>query len=318
MAIKSLSTATSSAEAEELVTAVREFNRFYTNVLGLLQEGLLETPYSLTEARVIFELAGHDHSDATELRRVLDIDTGYLSRILARLEAGKLISRQRSPDDGRRLEIGLTEQGKAAFQMLDKRSSSQVSDLLGRLSSADQRRLTSAMANVREIIGGQPRPAGYVLRAPLPGDLGWVISQHGAVYADEYRWDASFEALVARIVADYAEHHDPQREAAWIAEVNSEPAGCVFCVRKTATAAQLRLLLVNPAARGMGIGGRLVAECTSFARRAGYAELVLWTNDILTAARHVYERAGFLLVAENPHHSFGHDLVGQTWRLSLT
>ncbi len=318
MAIKSLSTATSSAGAEELVTAVREFNRFYTNVLGLLQEGLLETPYSLTEARVIFELAGHDHSDATELRRVLDIDTGYLSRILARLEAGKLISRQRSPDDGRRLEIGLTEQGKAAFQMLDKRSSSQVSDLLGRLSSADQRRLTSAMANVREIIGGQPRPVGYVLRAPLPGDLGWVISQHGAVYADEYRWDASFEALVARIVADYAERHDPQREAAWIAEVTGEPAGCVFCVRKSATAEQLRLLLVNPAARGMGIGGRLVAECTSFARRAGYAELVLWTNDILTAARHVYERAGFLLVAENPHHSFGHNLVGQTWRLSLT
>jgi DNA-binding MarR family transcriptional regulator/GNAT superfamily N-acetyltransferase len=300
------------------VTAVRAFNRFYTNVIGLLQEGLLATPYSLTEARVIFELASRDHADATELRRVLDIDAGYLSRILGKLEAGQLISRQRSAGDGRRLEIGLTEQGRAAFRMLDMRSASQISELLERLSSADQRRLTAAMATVREVIEGTPRPVGYVLRAPLPGDLGWVVRQHGAVYADEYRWDGSFEALVARIVADYAEQHDAQREAAWIAEVNGEPAGCVFCVRKSDNTGQLRLLLVDPAARGMGIGARLVAECISFARRAGYAELMLWTNDVLAAARRIYEQAGFRLEEEERHRSFGQDLVGQTWRLPLT
>jgi DNA-binding MarR family transcriptional regulator/GNAT superfamily N-acetyltransferase len=300
------------------VTAVRAFNRFYTNVIGLLQEGLLATPYSLTEARVIFELASREHADATELCRVLDIDAGYLSRVLGRLEAGQLISRQRSAGDGRRLEIGLTGQGRAAFRMLDMRSASQISELLERLSSVDQRRLTAAMATVREVIEGTPRPAGYVLRAPLPGDLGWVIQQHGAVYADEYRWDGSFEALVARIVADYAEQHDAQREAAWIAEVNGEPAGCVFCVRTSDVTGQLRLLLVDPAARGMGIGARLVAECVSFARRAGYAELMLWTNDILAAARGIYEQAGFRLENEERHRSFGHDLVGQTWRLPLT
>jgi DNA-binding MarR family transcriptional regulator/GNAT superfamily N-acetyltransferase len=297
---------------------VRAFNRFYTNVIGLLQEGLLATPYSLTEARVIFELASRDHADATELCRVLDIDAGYLSRVLGRLEAGQLISRQRSAGDGRRLEIGLTEQGRAAFRMLDMRSASQISDLLERISSSDQRRLTAAMATVREVIEGTPRRAGYVLRAPLPGDLGWVIQKHGAVYADEYRWDGSFEALVARIVADYAEQHDAQREAAWIAEVNGEPAGCVFCVRKSDATGQLRLLLVDPAARGMGIGARLVAECVTFARRAGYAELMLWTNDVLAAARRIYEQAGFRLENEERHRSFGHDLVGQTWRLPLT
>ena len=198
------------------------------------------------------------------------------------------------------------------------RSAGQISELLERLSSADQRRLTAAMATVREVIEGTPRPAGYVLRAPLPGDLGWVIQKHGAVYADEYRWDGSFEALVARIVADYAEQHDAQREAAWIAEVDGAPAGCVFCVRKSDTTGQLRLLLVDPAARGMGIGARLVAECVSFARRAGYAELMLWTNDVLAAARRIYEQAGFRLEEEERHRSFGHDLVGQTWRLPLT
>jgi len=309
------------------VAAVRAFNRFYTNVIGLLQEGLLATPYSLTEARVIFELAGRDHADATALRRMLDIDAGYLSRVLARLEAAQILSRHRSAGDGRRLEIGLTEQGHAAFRMLDMRSASQVSELLERLSGADQRRLTSAMATVREIIEGTPRPAGYVLRAPLPGDLGWVIRQHGALYADEYRWDSTFESLVASIVAGYAARqdaarhgtgqHGAAREAAWIAEVNGEPAGCVFCMRKSDTTGQLRLLLVDPAARGMGIGARLVAECVSFARRAGYSELVLWTNDVLVAARRIYEQAGFRLEEEERHRSFGHDLVGQTWRLPL-
>src|ERR1035437_7953338 len=308
MSTNSLLQATTNSE--DHVTVVRAFNRFYTNVIGLLQEGLLATPYSLTEARVIFELAGRDHADAAELRRVLDIDAGYLSRVLARLEGGQLISRQRSAGDGRRLAIGLTEQGQAAFRMLDMRSASQISELLDRLSCAAQRRLTSAMATVREIIEDTPRPAGYVLRAPLPGDLGWVIRQHGAVYADEYRWDSSFESLVARIVADYAERqdtarrgaeqhgaeqHGAAREAAWIAEVNGEPAGCVFCMRKSDTTRQLRLLLDDPAPRGMGVGARLVAEGVSFARPGGGAELGLWANHHLVAARRLYEQAGFLL-----------------------
>ena len=304
-------------DAVDRVAAVREFNRFYTNVLGLLQEGLLETPYSLTEARVIFELAAAGQADATELRRSLDIDAGYLSRVLARFEGSGLISRQRSAADGRRQMIALTESGQAAFLMLDRRSSDQIGELLGQLPEAGQRRLAAAMATVRGILEGPPRPAGYVLRAPLPGDLGWVVRQHGAVYADEYQWDASFEALVARIVADYAECRDPRREAVWIAEVNGEPAGCVFCMRKSETTGQLRLLLVDPAARGLGIGARLVGECISFARRVGYDELVLWTNAVLTAARRIYETAGFVLVESERHHSFGHDLVGQTWRLAL-
>jgi len=310
--------AINSGGIDDRVAAVRSFNRFYTNVIGLLQEGLLQTSYSLTEARVIFELAGRRHADATELGRILDIDAGYLSRVLGKLEAGQLISRQRSPDDGRRLSIGLTKQGQSAFRMLDMRSVSQIRELLERLSGADQRRLTSAMVTVREVIEGPPRPAGFVLRAPLPGDLGWVVRQHGAVYADEYRWGGSFEALVARIVADYAERHDPGREAAWIAEVSGEPAGSVFCVRKSDSTGQLRLLFVDPAARGLGIGARLVAECVGFARRAGYSELVLWTHDVLVAARRIYERAGFRLEGEERHRSFGPEVVGQTWRLSLT
>ena len=317
MSTTSLLQTTIAGEAEDRIATVREFNRFYTNVLGLLQEGLVQTPYSLAEARVIFELAAAGQSDATELRRSLDIDAGYLSRVLARLEASGLISRRQSVADGRRQVIMLTEPGLAAFRMLDGRSSGQIADLLSHIPDAGQRRLTSAMATVREVLEGRPRPAGYVLRAPRPGDLGWVIRQHGAVYADEYRWDASFEALVARIVADYAERHDPRREAAWIAEVNGEPAGCVFCVRKSDTTGQLRLLLVDPAARGLGIGARLVDECITFARGAGYDDLVLWTNDVLTAARRVYQKAGFELVHLERHHGFGHDLTSQTWRLAL-
>jgi len=300
-----------------VVAAIREFNRFYTNVIGLLREGLLDTPYSLTEARVIFELARWDQAEVAKLRRSLDIDAGYLSRILARFEADGLITRQRSPADGRQQVIALAGPGRAAFQMLDGRSADQVSALLSGLSRADQRRLTSAMATIREIIDGTPRPALFVLRAPRPGDLGWVVHRHGALYAQEYSWDDTFEALVARIVADYSHDHDQEREAAWIAEAEGEQVGCVFCVRESDTTAQLRLLLVEPRVRGMGVGGRLVAECIGFARRAGYAEIMLWTNDVLTAARRIYEQAGFLMVNAEKHHSFGHDLVGETWRLAL-
>jgi DNA-binding MarR family transcriptional regulator/GNAT superfamily N-acetyltransferase len=310
-----------SATIEERVAAVRRFSRFYTNVLGLLQEGLLETPYSLTETRVMFELAAvGEPMDTSDLRRRLNIDPGYLSRVLAQLQKAGLIARQQSPTDGRRQLVGLTEAGRGVFRDLDQRSSDQVSELLSRLPESRQRDLTRAMSLVQNILDDSPgdRPAAYVLRSPGPGDLGWVVRQHGLLYAGEYHFDAEFEALVARIVADYANDHDPRREAAWIAEVNGEPAGSVFCVREDDRTARLRLLLVDPAARGLGIGARLVAECVSFARRAGYAEIVLWTNDILTAALHVYQAAGFQLVEEERHQSYGHELTGQTWRLALS
>jgi DNA-binding MarR family transcriptional regulator/GNAT superfamily N-acetyltransferase len=300
------------------VAAVREFSRFYTGMLGLLREGLLDTPYSLTEARVIFELAGADHTEVAELRRVLNIDPGYLSRLLARFEADGLVARRRSSADGRRQVIGLTGQGRAAFQLLDNRSAGQIAALLSGRSEEDQQRLTDAMACVRQVLDGSQRRAPAVrLREPAPGDLGWVVQAHGALYAAEYGWDTTFEALVARVVADYAAGHDPRRERAWIAEVDGRPAGCVLCVRKDQATAQLRLLLVEPAARGLGIGGQLVRECISFARAAGYSQLVLWTNDVLTAARRIYQRAGFQLADSQQHRSFGHDLVGQDWRLAI-
>jgi DNA-binding MarR family transcriptional regulator/GNAT superfamily N-acetyltransferase len=299
------------------IEAVREFNRFYTNVLGLLREGLLDTPYSLTEARVIFELARADEFEVSRLRRLLDIDAGYLSRLLSRFEADGLVARTRSPADARRQVISLTGAGRAVFAKLDARSAGQIRSLLAGLPVDSRQRLTAAMTSVREILDPTGRPAVFVLRPPQPGDLGWVVARHGTLYTGEYGWDTSFEALVARIVADFAARGDSRREAAWIADLGGEPAGCVFCLRKTDTTAQLRLLLVEPHARGLGVGARLVAECVCFARRAGYSEMTLWTNDVLHAARRIYQRAGFRLVGSAPHHSFGHDLVGQDWLLPL-
>ncbi len=303
------------------VQAVREFNRVYTNLIGLLRGGYLDSPYSLTEARVLFELAqtgpaGHSESEISALRRSVDIDAGYLSRILARFEADGLITRRRSDADARRRVITLTSAGEHAFRGLDQRSAEQISTLLDQLTEAEQQRLTAAMTTIKEITGPRDRPAAFVLRSPRSGDLGWVVQRNGALYAQEYGWDASYEALVARIVADYAGRADP-REAGWIAELDGTPVGCVFCMRKDDHTAQLRLLLVEPAARGMGLGERLAAECLAFARQAGYPEIVLWTNDVLSAARRIYQRLGFELVDSEPHHSFGHDLVGQNWRLSL-
>ncbi len=299
------------------VAAVREFTRFYTRLLGLLREGLLDTPYSMTEARIIFELARQDEAEVAEMRRWLDLDAGYLSRILTRFEADGLVRRSRSPGDGRRQVIALTQTGRAVFGRLDALSSEQIRGLLGPIPPGRRDRLTAAMAGIREILSGTPGANTVVLRPPVPGDLGWVVQRNGALYAAEYGWDDTYEALVARIVADYAGRADAAGEAAWIAEVAGERAGCVFCMRKDDRTAQLRLLLVEPSARGMGIGGRLVDECLAFARRAGYREIVLWTNDVLHAARRIYQRAGFELIASQPHHSFGHDLVGQDWRLAL-
>jgi DNA-binding MarR family transcriptional regulator/GNAT superfamily N-acetyltransferase len=303
--------------SEDRVNAVRAFSRFYTNLIGLLREGLLRSPYSLTEARVIFELAQRRSTDLAELRRRVDIDAGYLSRILARFETDGLATRERSKADGRRQIIRLTAQGWAAFKMLDARSTEQIRALLSRLTDEEQRRLIGAMKIIEEIVERSPRPEPYLLRPLGPGDFGWVVHRHGVLYAEEYGWDESFEGLVARIVGDYVDHRDPRRENAWIAEVDGEPVGCVFCVKKEERTAQLRLLLVDPRARGMGIGSRLVEECMRFARRAGYEQMLLWTNDVLEDARRIYERAGFTLVEEERHHSFGHDLVGQNWSRAL-
>ena len=295
------------------VGAVRAFNRFYTNVLGLLREGLLETPYSLTEARVIFELAQRDQVDAADLRRSLQIDPGYLSRLLGRFESDGLVSRKRSPSDGRRQVVRLTRHGRAVFETLDSRSAAEVGKLLAGLGEDEQRRLLEGMMAVRQVLEGAPHREPVVLRPPQPGDYGWVVQRHGAIYAEEYGWDESFEALVARIVADFVDRRNSRRESAWIAEVDGERAGCIFCVEKEQKVAQLRLLLVEPRFRGSGIGSRLVRECMRFAKRSGYEQMMLWTNDVLVDARRIYERAGFNLVEEERHHSFGHELVGQNW-----
>ncbi len=302
---------------ETAVAAVREFNRFYTNVIGLLRGKYLDTPYSLTEARLLFELGQRDASEVTDLRRAVDIDAGYLSRILGRFEDDGLITRQRSAADGRRQVIRLTGAGRAAVAGLDARSAGQTRDMLAAVREEDRRSLLDAMRVITGVLTRSPQPRGYLLRAPRPGDLGWVVQRNGAMYAEEFGWDASFEALVARIVADYSDRRDPESEAAWIAEVDGTPAGCVFCVRENATTARLRLLLVEPWARGLGIGSRLVEEVLRFARGAGYSAVTLWTNDVLADARRIYERAGFTLDNESPHHSFSQDLVGQDWSRRL-
>jgi DNA-binding MarR family transcriptional regulator/GNAT superfamily N-acetyltransferase len=302
---------------EERAAALRAFNRFYTPVMGLLGRGLLRTPYSLTEARVLYELGQVPEADVADLRRALGLDRGHLSRMLGRFERAGVVARRRSADDGRRQVVALTAKGRSAFETLDSRSAAEAAALLAALDESGQRRVISAMGTIASELGADPATRTVVIRDLRPGDLGWVIGRHGELYAREYGWDASFEALVARIAADFAESHDPARERAWIAEVDGVPAGCILCVRRDDETAQLRLLLVEPRARGLGIGGRLVAGCVEFARSAGYGEIILWTQDCLDAARRIYQRAGFELVREAAHTSFGHDLVEQYWSLRL-
>lgn len=309
---------TTDLELEEQVDAVRRFNRFYTPLIGLLQEGYLDSPFSLTQVRVLYELAHRDGTTAAELARALSLDRGYLSRMLRGFTEVGLVEQQPSPEDRRRRILSLTEYGRSVFDPLDRRSHDDVVALLRGLSAESRRRLVVAMDAIEEILGeGTALPVPYVLRPPRPGDLGWVVQRHGATYADEYGWDETFEGLVAEIVAGFARHHDPKRERCWIAEVDGENVGSVFCVRRSDDVAQLRLLLVEPRARGLGIGRRLVEECIAFGRLARYRTLMLWTNDVLGAARRIYEDTGFQLVEEERHHSFGHDLVGQNWELTL-
>jgi DNA-binding MarR family transcriptional regulator/GNAT superfamily N-acetyltransferase len=308
---------TTSDGGDSAVAAVRAFNRFYTNMIGLLRGKYLGTPYSLTEARLLFELAQRDATEVAELRRTVDIDAGYMSRILSRFCSDGLITRERSAADARRQVIRLTDSGRSAVAGLDAVSARQTGGMLAAVREDDRRRLLDAMHVITDVLSESPPPRGYLLREPRPGDMGWVVQRNGAAYAEEFGWDSSYEALVARIVADYVDRREPGAEAAWIAEVDGTPAGCVFCVRENATTARLRLLLVEPWARGLGIGARLVDEVLRFARRAGYSSITLWTNDVLADARRIYERAGFTLDNENRHHSFGHDLVGQNWSRRL-
>jgi DNA-binding MarR family transcriptional regulator/GNAT superfamily N-acetyltransferase len=300
------------------VDAVRGFNRFYTRKIGVLQEGLLESPFSLAEARVVYELAQRLAPTASELCRDLGLDAGYLSRILRRFEKSGLVTRTISATDGRQQLLALTQAGREAFAALDAGSRADVSALLRELALPDQARLVAAMLGIERLLGGgRPADARYLLRPHRPGDMGWVVQSHGALYAEEYHWDQRFEALVADIVAKFIRRYDAARERCWIAERDGEPVGSIFLVRQSAAVAKLRLLLVDPRARGLGIGAGLVAECVRFAKLAGYRKLTLWTQSILTAARQIYQASGFRRVREEPHHSFGHDLVGEYWELKL-
>ncbi|MEE9210893.1 MAG: helix-turn-helix domain-containing GNAT family N-acetyltransferase [Kiloniellales bacterium] len=302
----------------ERVEAVRRFNRFYTKRIGVLHEGLLGSPFSLAEARVLYELASHGQTTATQLRQELGLDGGYLSRILRRFDRAGLVDGKRSKTDGRQRLLRLTEPGQEAFAALDSRSRNENGAMLGELPRADQRRLVAAMRVVEDILGAKSHQrVPYLIRPHQPGDMGWIVHRHGLLYAEEYGWDETFEALVARIVADFLDSFDPKAERCWIAEKDGAIVACVFLVKRSKRVARLRLLLVEPKARGLGIGARLVDECVRFARRAGYRKITLWTNSVLVTARHLYENAGFTLVEEQPHHSFGQDLMGQTWELDL-
>jgi DNA-binding MarR family transcriptional regulator/N-acetylglutamate synthase-like GNAT family acetyltransferase len=300
------------------VESVRCFNRFYTRQIGVLNEHLLRSPFSLAEGRIIYELAQREKATATELGGELGLDAGYLSRLLADFKKRGLIARKPSEADGRQSLIRLTEKGQKSFAQLNGQSHNQIEAMLGRLSPSDQTRLIEAMRTIEGLLGAQPeQKVPYIIRPHQPGDMGWVAHRHGVLYNEEYGWDEQFEALVSEIVARFIQNYDPKRERCWIAERNGEIAGSVFLVKKSKTVAQLRLLLVEPSARGMGIGKRLVDECVRFARQTGYKKIILWTQSVLGAARHIYEGAGFQLIHDGPHHSFGHDLVEQTWELKL-
>lgn len=300
------------------VATVRRFSRFYTRRIGALDRGFLDSEYSLTEVRVLFELRHHGSTTASAISDELGLDEAYLSRLLRQFEKRGLLTRTRSSADRRQAILRLTAKGRRVFDALDARQHAAVTEMIAPLPHGTRREVVRSMARIEELLDAAPaRQTSYTLRDLRPGDIGWVVHRHGALYHEEYGWDESFEALVAEIVADFVKHRDAERERCWIAEVGGEIVGSIFCVKKSNTVAKLRLLYVEPTAREMGIGTRLVDECIRFARGAGYRRLILWTQSVLGGARRVYERAGFKLVAEEAHHSFGADLVAQTWELNL-
>lgn len=304
----------------ESVNAVRAFNRFYTRRIGVLQERPFESPFSLTEVRILYEIAHCKDVTAAFLCKQLGLDAGYVSRTLRRLEERRLIQRATSISDARQSVVGLTRLGQQTFAALDAKSSSDVGDLLNSVPPTEQPRLVGAMRTIQRLLGDDRERqdgAPYLLRPHQPGDMGWVAHRHGVIYAREYGYDERFEGLVAKIVAEFIEHFDPKYERCWIAERDGDIVGSVFLVKEAAVAAKLRLLYVEPAARGLGIGKRLVEECLRFARQARYKTVHLWTQSELTAARQIYQKAGFQLVRQDPHHNWGRDLVSETWEITL-
>ena len=301
------------------VDAIRRFNRFYTRQIGVLREGLLDSPFSLAEARVLYELAHRERPTAGEIREALGLDAGYLSRILRRFSDRGLIRRETSASDARQRHLSLTKKGRATQAKLDQRSSEEVDVMLRAVPGSARQRLTEAMGTIAEVLGAptDTSAATVSLRPHRPGDMGWVVHRHGVLYAQEYGWDERFEALVAGVVAKFIEHFDPERERCWIAEREGEIVGSVFLVAKSKKTAKLRLLYVEPSARGLGIGKRLVSECVQFARDCGYRKLMLWTQSSLVAARGIYQQVGFTLVREEVHRSFGPELVAEVWELEL-
>jgi DNA-binding MarR family transcriptional regulator/GNAT superfamily N-acetyltransferase len=300
------------------IPTIRSFNRFYTRQIGVLQEKLLDSQFSLAEVRVLYELAHRDHPAAAELSAELGLDPGYLSRILRGFQVRGLVEKLPSDRDARQSLLALTAKGKEVFAALDARSSQQVSQMLAALSPEKRQRLLQGMRAIEDVLNPCSQPTTpYLLRPHQPGDMGWVVHRHGALYSQEYGYDEHFEALVAGIVAKFIQHFDPESERCWIAERDGEIVGSVFLVKKTKAVAKLRLLLVEPSARGLGIGKRLVAECVRFARQVGYKKIILWTQSELTAARRIYENAGFKLVDHKPHHSWSKDLVAEVWELKL-
>jgi len=302
------------------VKAFRRFNRFYTRLIGTLEEGMLRTEYSLAEARVLYEIATRSAAKAKEVAAALQMDQGYLSRILTKFEGAGLVRRAVSKRDNRAAELTLARRGKEAFGTLNARSEEQGRALLGGLLLSDRAELIRSMEAIEKIlVPGYAKAPAYVLRSHRPGDMGWVVHREGTLYTEEYGWDETFEALVARIVANFVDQFEAKRERCWIAEMDGEAVGHIFLVKhpERPETAKLRLLLVEPSARGKGLGHALVAECIRFARASGYRKITLWTQSILIAAHHIYRRAGFRLVSEKPHHSFGKDLIGQTWELDL-
>jgi DNA-binding MarR family transcriptional regulator/GNAT superfamily N-acetyltransferase len=304
---------------EHRVGAVRRFSRFYTRRIGLLQDGLLETPFSLTQARVLYELAHKRDCTATDIVGALGLDHGYLSRILRNFEERGLISRKRAKEDGRQMVLGLTAKGQLAYGALDKRSQNDIGAMLRGLSEAEQQRVVAAMDTIETLIEREPQtePRRYTLRPHRAGDMGWIVQKHGELYAKEYGWDSTIEAITADIVSAFLKNYDPKRERCWIAEMDGEPVGSVFLVRDSDEVARIRLLIVDPAARGLGIGRDLAERSIAFAREAGYRKITLWTHAVLTAARAIYERSGFKRTRQWVHEDFGKPLESETWELDL-
>ncbi|WP_454631123.1 bifunctional helix-turn-helix transcriptional regulator/GNAT family N-acetyltransferase [Bradyrhizobium cenepequi] len=306
----------SEQESENQVAAVRAFNRFYTRKLGVLDQHLLKSPFSLSEARVLYELAHREEISAKEIGTELGLDPGYLSRIIQKFDEDGLLTRTLLASDRRQYQLGLTAKGRQIFARINRASHDEVAAMLSQLPPDDRVRLTAAMGTIERLLGEAPPPRA-VLRDPRPGDMGWVVQSHGALYAGEYGFDSSFEALVADIAAKFLTSFDASRERCWIADLDGTSVGSVFLVRHSDDIAKLRLLLVDPAGRGQGLGKRLVDECITFARACGYRKITLWTQSILVAARKIYQDAGFVLVGSEPHRSFGQDLVGETWERAL-